>query len=85
MVKIIGVRFKPTGKIYYFDPQGIDINRGDNVIVETSRGMEYGNVMQGVKEVEDSVIKKPLKGVVRVATDEDTRRYNENKEKEKNL
>ena len=69
MVKIIGVRFKPTGKIYYFDPQGIDINRGDNVIVETSRGMEYGNVMQGVKEVEDSVIKKPLKGVGRVATD----------------
>ena len=83
MVKIIGVRFKPSGKIYYFDPQGIDISRGDNVIVETSRGIEYGNVMQGVKEVEESVIKKPLKGVVRVATDEDTKRHNENKEKEK--
>ena len=83
MVKIIGVRFKQTGKIYYFDPQGIDIRRGDNVIVETSRGIEYGNVMQGVKEVEDTVITKPLKGVVRIATDEDTRRYNENKEKEK--
>ncbi len=83
MVSILGVRFKAAGKIYYFDPQGIDANRGDYVVVETSRGIEYGEVIHGIKEVEDSVITKPLKGVLRIATDEDTRRFNENKEKEK--
>lgn len=83
MVSILGVRFKNAGKIYYFDPQGIEANRGDNVVVETSRGIEYGEVIHGIKEVEDSVITKPLKGVLRIATEEDTRRYNENKEKEK--
>ena len=83
MTRIIGVRFKPTGKVYYFDPQGIEVNRGDYVIVETSRGIECGQVMYGIKEVEDSVVTKPLKGVLRIATQEDTRKYNENKEKEK--
>lgn len=83
MIKIIGVRFKPTGKIYYFDPSGFEVNRGDFVVVETSRGMEYGEVMQGTKEVEESVVTKPLKGVLRIATDEDTRNFNSNKEKEK--
>ncbi len=83
MIKIIGVRFKPTGKIYYFDPNGFEVNRGDFVVVETSRGMEYGEVMQGTKEVEESVVTKPLKGVLRIATDEDTRNFNSNKEKEK--
>lgn len=83
MVSILGVRFKPAGKVYYFDPQGIDANRGDYVVVETSRGIEYGEVIHGIKEVEDSVITKPLKGVLRIATEEDTRRFNENKEKEK--
>ena len=83
MTKIIGVRFKPTGKVYYFDPQGFEVNRGDNVVVETSRGIEYGEVIQGIKEVEDSVVTKPLKGVIRIATEEDTRRFNANKEKEK--
>lgn len=83
MTSIIGVRFKPAGKIYYFDPQGMDISRGDNVVVETSRGLEYGEVIQGTKEVEDSFITKPLKGVIRIATAEDTEKYNENKEKEK--
>lgn len=83
MTRIIGVRFKPTGKVYYFDPQGIEVNRGDYVIVETSRGIEYGQVMYGIKEVEDSVVTKPLKGVLRIATQEDTRKYNENKKKEK--
>ena len=83
MVSILGVRFKPAGKVYYFDPQGIDANRGDYVVVETSRGIEYGEVIQGVKEVEDAVITKPLKGVLRIATSEDTKRFNENKEKEK--
>lgn len=83
MTSIIGVRFKPAGKVYYFDPQGMEISRGESVIVETSRGLEYGEVVQGVKEVEDSYITKPLKGVVRIATPEDTERFNENKEKEK--
>ncbi len=83
MIKIIGVRFKPTGKIYYFDPNGFEVNRGDFVVVETSRGMEYGEVMQGTKEVEESVVTKPLKGVLRIATDEDTKTFNSNKEKEK--
>lgn len=83
MVSILGVRFKNAGKIYYFDPQGVEANRGDNVVVETSRGIEYGEVIHGIKEVEDSVITKPLKGVLRIATEEDTRRYNDNKEKEK--
>ena len=83
MVSILGVRFKAAGKVYYFDPQGIDANRGDYVVVETSRGIEYGEVIHGIKEVEDSVITKPLKGVLRIATEEDTRRFNENKEKEK--
>ncbi len=83
MVKIIGVRFKTTGKIYYFDPNGFEVNRGDFVVVETSRGMEYGEVMQGTKEVEESVVTKPLKGVLRIATDEDTKTFNSNKEKEK--
>ncbi len=83
MVSILGVRFKAAGKVYYFDPQGIDANRGDYVVVETSRGIEYGEVIHGIKEVEDSVITKPLKGVLRIATEEDTRRFTENKEKEK--
>ncbi len=83
MISIIGVRFKPTGKIYYFDPQGIEVNRGDYVVVETSRGIEYGQVMHGIKEVEDTVVTKPLKGVLRIATDEDTKNYNDNREKEK--
>lgn len=83
MVSIIGVRFKTAGKVYYFDPRGIEANRGDYVIVETSRGIEYGEVIQGIKEVENSAITKPLKGVLRIADEEDKKRYLENKEKEK--
>ena len=83
MIKIIGVRFKSAGKMYYFDPSGIDIKQGDHVIVETSRGREYGEVASGIKEVEDSTIVKPLKGVLRIATDADEAQYKSNKEKEK--
>ena len=83
MIKIIGVRFKSAGKMYYFDPSGIDIKQGDHVIVETSRGLEYGEVASGIKEVEDSTIVKPLKGVLRIATDVDEAQYKSNKEKEK--
>lgn len=83
MTRIIGVRFKPVGKMYYFDPLDFDIKRGDNVVVETSRGTEYGEVVAGIREIEDSAVVKPLKGVLRLATREDTERYNDNKRKEK--
>lgn len=83
MTKIIGVRFKPVGKMYYFDPLDFEIKRGDNVIVETSRGIEYGEVTLGIKEVDESSVVKPLKGVLRLANKEDTQRYKANKEKEK--
>lgn len=82
MIKIIGVRFKPAGKMYYFDPMDFDIKNGDFVIVETSRGIEYGEVIQGVKEVEEKNVVKPLKGVLRLATAEDTAKFEENKRKE---
>ncbi len=83
MTKIIGVKFKTAGKMYYFNPLDFDIKRGMNVVVETSRGIEYGEVVMGIREVEDSTVVKPLKSVIRIANDDDTRHYNENKEKEK--
>lgn len=83
MTKIIGVRFKSAGKMYYFDPLDLDIKRGMNVIVETSRGIEFGEVTLGIKEVESTAIVKPLKPVIRIATEEDTERYKMNREKEK--
>lgn len=83
MPKVIGVRFKPVGKIYFFSPQDFDIKEGDNVIVETSRGLEFGKVVSGVKEVSDDEIIKPLKEVFRIATPEDIKKQEENKKKEK--
>ncbi len=83
MTKIIGVRFKPVGKMYYFDPLDFDIKRGDCVIVETSRGTEYGEVVAGIREVEEKDVVKPLKSVLRLATEEDKLHYEENKRKEK--
>lgn len=83
MTKIIGVKFKPTGKMYYFDPLGFDIKVGDSVIVETSRGVEYGEVVRGITEVSESRVVKPLKGVLRLASEEDIQKHKENKEKEK--
>lgn len=83
MVNIIGVKFKPAGKTYYFDPLDFEIKEGRNVIVETSRGLEYGRVVIGRKEVSESSIKKPLKGVIRLATPEDDKRNADNEEKEK--
>ena len=83
MTKIIGVRFKPSGKMYFFDPLDFDIRRGMHVVVETSRGVEYGEVMMGVNEVSEKTIVKPLKGVLRIATEADTVKHKENKEKEK--
>ncbi len=83
MVKVIGVRFRRAGKVYYFDPGDKVINKGDNVIVETARGVEYGNVVVGVKEVEEDKIVQPLKPVIRVATEEDAEVEAANRIKEK--
>ncbi|MDF2520672.1 MAG: stage 0 sporulation protein [Clostridia bacterium] len=83
MVKTVGVRFKKAGKIYYFDPGDIDIKLEDNVIVETIRGIEFGEVVLEVREVPEDQIVAPLKKVLRVATEEDKKIYQENKNKEK--
>lgn len=83
MIKVIGVRFRRAGKIYYFDPAGYDITQGDNIIVETARGIEYGNVVLGTREVEEEKIIQPLKQVIRLATEEDDATEKRNKEKEK--
>lgn len=83
MTKIIGVRFRAAGKIYFFDPKNFDINVGHHVIVETARGIEYGAVVIGPREVEDSKVVQPLKDVIRVATGEDDEVEANNKAKEK--
>lgn len=83
MVNVIGVRFRSAGKIYFFDPAGYEINQGDNVIVETARGVEYGHVVIGPRDVEDSKIIQPLKPVIRTATPEDDEIESKNKIKEK--
>ncbi|HOV26889.1 MAG TPA: stage 0 sporulation family protein [Sedimentibacter sp.] len=83
MIKVVGVRFKKAGKIYYFDPEKKWINNGDHVIVETIRGIEYGQVVVGPKMVKEENIVQPLKKVLRVATEEDKRINQENTEKEK--
>ncbi|NLM42735.1 MAG: stage 0 sporulation family protein [Clostridiales bacterium] len=82
MVRVVGVRFKKAGKIYYFDPDGLDIKKGDNVIVETIRGVEFGNAVVGIREVPEEEIVAPLKKVLRIATVEDCIKYEENKAKE---
>ncbi len=82
MTKVIGVRFREAGKVYYFDPIDMEIKRDDHVIVETARGVEYGTVVLGVSEVEDEKIVAPLKPVVRVATPEDDAKENANRDKE---
>ena len=83
MVTIIGVRFRTAGKIYYFDPAGKQIKRGDHVIVETARGIEYGYVVLGNRQIEDSKVVSPLKPVIRMATPEDEAVEKKNREKEK--
>lgn len=83
MTKVIGVRFRNAGKIYYFSPQDMQIEKGDHVIVETARGVEYGLVVLGIKEVDDNQVVQPLKPVIRVATPEDDETEAKNHEKEK--
>ena len=83
MVKVIGVRFRTAGKIYYFDPGKLEVKRNDHVIVETARGIEYGTVVGDPREVEEDKVVQPLKAVLRVATQKDDEQEAENKEKEK--
>ena len=83
MTKVIGVRFRQAGKIYYFAPGKLPINQGDKVIVETARGVEFGSVVTGPKDVPDEEIMQPLKSVIRIATEEDKRIEEKNREKEK--
>ena len=83
MTRVIGVRFRPAGKIYFFAPGKLEIKTGDKVIVETARGVEFGSVVSGPKDVEDDRITPPLKPVIRVATEEDVKKEAKNKEKEK--
>lgn len=81
MVRVIGVRFKTAGKIYFFDPGQFQPERNDHVIVETARGLEYGEVIEGIREIPEDEIVSPLKSVIRVATEEDQRQYEENLKK----
>ncbi len=83
MILIIGVKFRKSGKIYYFDPIGLPIEKGNHVIVETARGIEYGSVVLAPKEVTDDQVVQPLKPVIRMATEEDDRTAAENEQKEK--
>lgn len=84
MIKVTGVKFKTAGKVYYFDPDGLEINMGDHVIVETARGMEFGTVSMDITEVSEDSIVAPLKKIFRIANEEDHRQYEENmKKKEK--
>ena len=83
MTKVIGVRFRTAGKVYFFDPLQFDIKRGDHVIVETARGIEFGTVVAGVHEVEDDKVIQPLKPVMRIAGERDIEQEAANKEKEK--
>ena len=83
MTRVIGVRFRTAGKIYFFDPGELEIKRGSHVIVETARGIEYGTVVAPAYDVEDDKVVKPIKTVIRIANETDENQELANKEKEK--
>lgn len=83
MTRVIGVRFRTAGKIYFFSPGKFHVKQGEQVIVETARGVEFGNVVMGPKDVKEEEITQPLKTVMRIATDEDRRTEEKNRKKEK--
>lgn len=83
MIKVIGVRFRTAGKIYFFDPLAYEIKKGDHVIVETARGIEFGTVVGAPREVEEDKVIQPLKPVLRIATPKDVEQEAANREKEK--
>ena len=81
MVNVAGVRFKSTGKVYYFDPGDFDVKPGQGVIVETARGMEFGTITMGVTAIKEEDVTRPLKRIVRIADDKDIARHEENEKK----
>lgn len=83
MINVIGVRFRTAGKIYFFSPGKLEIKKGDSVIVETARGVEFGRVVTGPKDVPEEEVVQPLKSVIRIATDQDKKTEAKNREKEK--
>lgn len=83
MVKIIGVRFRNVGKIYYFNPKNFQVRPQDHVIVETARGVEYGTVVLGPKDVDEEEVVQPLKDVIRIATPKDDAREQNNRKRER--
>ena len=83
MVRVIGVRFRTAGKIYFFDPLEFEIKKGDHVIVETARGIEFGTVMAGAMEVSEEKVVQPLKPVIRIANQRDVEQEEANRGKEK--
>lgn len=83
MIRVVGVRFRTAGKIYFFDPVRFEIKKGDNVIVETARGIEFGTVVGDIREVEDDKVIQPLKPVLRIANERDKEQEAANKLKEK--
>ena len=84
MAEVVSVRFKNKGKVYFFDPNGINVRQGENVIVDTAKGLEYAECAAGNHEVPDDAVHAPLRPVVRVATAEDNRRAEENRAAERN-
>lgn len=83
MTRVIGVRFRNVGKIYYFSPKNLEIKSGDHVIVETARGVEYGNVVLPPRDVEDEKVVQPLKEVIRIANTQDDKKEESNRKREK--
>lgn len=83
MIRVVGIRFRNAGKIYYFDPKDFEMEVGSHAIVETARGVEFGTVLIAPREIEDDQVVQPLKPVIRVATEEDEKVVEKNKEKEK--
>ncbi|QGU93828.1 stage 0 sporulation protein [Clostridium bovifaecis] len=82
MITVVGIRFKKSGKIYYFDPNKLDIKSGDNVIVETVRGIEFGQCVIGPKEISENEVITQLKNVIRKATEEDAQKHDENRRRQ---
>lgn len=83
MTRVIGVRFRQAGKVYFFSPGKLHIRKGDKVIVETARGVEFGSVVSAPKDIPDEEVMQPLKPVIRIATEEDKRNEEKNREREK--
>ena len=83
MVKVVGIRFRNAGKIYYFGPGKLQLKAGMHAIVETARGVELGTVMTDPREVSEESVIQPLKPVIRIATEQDEKQAEKNREKEK--